>query len=1196
MADFKWYKMFDKVSSYVYIVDPQTREILYANESLVAQRGDIVGKRCYQVLCNQDMPCELCVPMEELRQMGGYAESGWTYNQVFNSHFKITQQIATWDDGRTVRLCFSDDMANKPQDSEEIKELQSNFFVTNIFKESKDNFFFTIDENRKVLYANALFKNTIGIDLKFGDILPIEDIYILTEAEVSYERVLSTVFSGKTFSGETLILGRNKERIPIKFSAHPIRNENGKVVALAFWGFDILSKVEMGRTIALQHGILENSQDMLAGFNNEMEAVYFNPALDRVTGWGKSSGAIVADGNHLTPESAKYFSEVIVPKIMGNDSHKCEMALEAEDKSIIPVSAEFFPIWGTKKERLGFGLVMHDISDRNKYVSANERLEIALDLANAGTWEIRVEEKMLNYDSRFAEIFHLPPSPISMEQWADHIIAILDQNEFSELYDYLHNHFDGTWPSDYKNMYTRFEDGSFKYSNCTAKTFYDKEGKPERILGVTWDVTKDVLEHQEFEEIKERQLSVQEFLSNFSVPFTQPYEDFDCLMNDAISAMRNFLKADRVSILEMQADKSLLCKYSAKVSNDILDVKGDIYSYEGMKPLYAIVDELPYFYRQDTNVLYKEHPVVSVGAKSVCYIPIKVNGVSIAYLVMTNHRQQANWTEAEFRPATMAASILAGAYALRKRDEELLKATEEAQKANMSKSQFIANMSHEIRTPMNVIIGMIHLAEMETSPAKVSEYFEDIKNASDHLLNIINDILDISKIESGKLQLNSSVFNIEKVISKVCSLTSLSLAEKDLKLAVNIGENLGYYYVGDEVRISQIMTNLLSNAVKFTPHEGHISLSINEIQREKGNAQIEIVVEDTGIGMSEEQQKRIFNIFEQADGSVSRKYGGTGLGLAISKSFAGMMGGTILVDSKEGEGSRFTTRIQLECADEEERKAKEDIQDKLKGTKILLFSANDIIISKVQSYSKDSAILCELAKTPKEAADMITNAYQSNNMYDALFCDADMHKEEGIYENYQRVAGLVKTDRVVCIVEPNSWDCLKDNLERFDFESYVEKPILAMSFHNILLQMKNEGIRGGIQELSKSTDFSQVHLLLAEDIQINIEILKTLLMSTNIQIDEATDGAMALELFEKNPDKYDIIFMDVQMPIMNGLDATRQIRKLDHPNAKAIPIIALTANVFKEDIDICIESGMNDHLGKPIDLQAIISKIKFYTS
>ncbi len=516
---------------------------------------------------------------------------------------------------------------------------------------------------------------------------------------------------------------------------------------------------------------------------------------------------------------------------------------------------------------------------------------------------------------------------------------IVNADEFPELFDYLNNHFDGSMSPSYKNMYVKFSDGSFMYTNNTSKTYYDQLGNPERILGVTWDVTRDVIEHQAFEEMQEGQLLSEEFISNFSVPFTQPYDDFDKLMDSAIKSMQLFFVADRVSVYEFQEDKGLLCTYSTRSGEDVPNIIGFCHKYEDMKSLYEEMGDGPYFYRQTTEKLYRDHPAIALGAKSICYIPIVIAGATAGYLVLTCYKQHANWSDREFRPAIMASSIIAGAYSIRKRDEELIKATREAQRANIAKSQFLANMSHEIRTPMNTIIGMTKLAENEKSIEKYNYYFNGIKNAAEHLLNII----------------------------------------------IDRGDNLRMRYIGDDVRVSQILTNLLSNAVKFIPEGGDVSVYVDEISRADNIATIQISVEDSGIGMSKEQQERVFNIFEQADGSITRKYGGTGLGLAITKSFVQMMGGSVKVTSGVGKGSKFEVTICLKCVDDEERRVFANARRQLEGKKILLWSCNPRTVKRLSEYAGIFGITCDLVQEEDEAIKMITDAEKADCSYDAVF-------------------------------------------------------------------------------------------------------------------------------------------------------------------------------------------------------------------
>ena len=525
------------------------------------------------------------------------------------------------------------------------------------------------------------------------------------------------------------------------------------------------------------------------------------------------------------------------------------------------------------------------------------------------------------------------------------------------------------------------------------------------------------------------------------------------------------------------------------------------------------------------------------------------------------------------------------------KDILLLEALEQANSASKTKSNFLSSMSHEIRTPMNAIIGMTSIGKSAHTLEKKDDALNKIDGASKHLLGIINDILDMSKIEADKLELSDANFNFEKMLQNVVNVINFRVDERRQKFYVNIGENIPRLLIGDDQRLSQVITNLLSNAVKFTPDGGTIRLDTQVISIENDACCLQISVEDTGIGITDEQKARLFQAFEQAESDTSRKFGGTGLGLAISKRIVQLMGGDIWVQSEPGKGSKFIFTILLK----HEKKEKLRLLDESvnwKNIRILVANNEPETIRFFTSFSETHNFVCAIVKSGEEALAEL----ETNEDYDICFLDWELPDMNGI-ELTKLIRAKAANKAVVIICSSVDWQVIEDNARAVGIDKFLPKPL----FSSAIVDMINECIginHATIQENKHHhTDiFSEYSIILAEDIEINREIVLALLEPTRLKIDCAENGLKALELFSKAPEKYDLIFMDVQMPEMNGYEATQSIRALDIPQAKTIPIIAMTANVFREDIDKCLNAGMNDHVGKPLDLEEVIRKLYEFLS
>jgi signal transduction histidine kinase/DNA-binding response OmpR family regulator len=517
-----------------------------------------------------------------------------------------------------------------------------------------------------------------------------------------------------------------------------------------------------------------------------------------------------------------------------------------------------------------------------------------------------------------------------------------------------------------------------------------------------------------------------------------------------------------------------------------------------------------------------------------------------------------------------------------------IKARQEAETASKVKSDFLANMSHEIRTPINAITGMTSIGKSATDLERKNYAFEKIEVASNHLLGVINDILDMSKIEAGKLGLSYTAFNFELMLKKIVNLNTFRIAEKHQEFTVHIDKDIPQCLIGDDLRLSQVITNLLSNAVKFTPERGSIKLNACLLEREKSAYTIQIAVSDTGIGLSSEQQGKLFSSFQQAESSTSRKFGGTGLGLAISKRIVELMGGEIWIESELGKGSIFAFTVKATPAEKDEKQV---IAASWKDLRLLIVDDDEDILQYFKANVELSCACCDIAASGEDALAFI----EKNGGYDIHFVDWKMPGMDGI-ELSRRIKATSTGNSIVIMISGMDLDAIADEAKIAGVDKFLPKPLFLPSITDIINECLEVGQLISAEEISSNEvdNFGDYHLLLAEDMDINREIAIALLEPTRIGIDSVTNGAEALRMFSEAPDRYDMIFMDVQMPEMDGYEATRRIRAIGTPRARGIPIVAMTANVFREDVERCIEAGMDDHLGKPLNLDEMLDKLRRY--
>jgi len=597
------------------------------------------------------------------------------------------------------------------------------------------------------------------------------------------------------------------------------------------------------------------------------------------------------------------------------------------------------------------------------------------------------------------------------------------------------------------------------------------------VINYQYDLRNIIIMTEELHkqsELLKAKLKQQELISDISRSFVSS-SDSQTLLCKAIAKLGNYLNVSTVAIINIDHENkntNVAYDWISSVmphSNRNLNLYEIAHTYFPGR-LYDIV-AVPVISCPDTNTSNVEafHSFSAINISAFICVPLYVEGHLWGMLTVHQYVPRI-WTENEKSFIAMTAGTIANAIMLDTYNTKLKDAVKEITAASRAKSDFLSNMSHEMRTPMNAIINMTAIGRRAEDLERKNYTLDKIQDASVHLLGVINDILDMSKIEANKFELSPAEFVFDKMLQRVINVVNFRVEEKNQKLVVNIDRNIPKVLIGDDQRLSQVITNLLGNAVKFTPEDGSIKLDAELIAEKNEICTIQVSITDTGIGISEEQQQRLFQSFHQAETSTVRKYGGTGLGLSICKSIVEMMNGKIWVESEPGKGSTFSFMVQVKHGDEE-----------------------------------------------KQYLDEMKEKHQK---------DTDKSK--------------------------------KDN------------------------------------------DFSGRRILLAEDVEINREIVLSLLDLTHLEIDCAENGKQAVEMFCEEPGRYEMIFMDVQMPEMDGYEATRRIRQFEsmlEPSSRSydhIPIIAMTANVFREDIENCIEAGMDDHLGKPLDYDMLMEKLCSY--
>lgn len=549
----------------------------------------------------------------------------------------------------------------------------------------------------------------------------------------------------------------------------------------------------------------------------------------------------------------------------------------------------------------------------------------------------------------------------------------------------------------------------------------------------------------------------------------------------------------------------------------------------------------------------------------------------------------------------MALAIIFAIYRIMRRREQQIEIEKAmAEEVSRAKTSFLSNMSHEIRTPMNAIIGLDNIALKDPNvPPHTREQLEKIGQSARHLLGLINDILDMSRIESGRMQLKNEDFAMREFLDQINIIINGQCQDKGLDYECQIIGGVDDYYVGDDMKLKQVLINILGNSVKFTPAPGRVFFTVEQTARVGGRCTLRFTMRDTGIGMDKEYIPKIFEAFSQEDATTTNKYGGSGLGMAITGNLVEMMGGTIEVDSEKGVGSAFTVTVSL--GESQRSIEKEKLDEMLGRISVLVVDDDPVAYEHAKLVLDELGTETEICERSSDAFSRIKRRWDDGDPYDIVLSDYRMPVMDGITltEEIRRFDG---GSTGIIIMTGYDFDTEAERAHRQGVDGILTKPLFSDTLQReiqMVMRTKRKGLTGVLDAPESSEEgysLGGLRILIAEDVDINAEILEDILEMEGMESERAANGQIAVDMFgDSEEGHFDAILMDIRMPVMDGLTASAAIRAMERPDARTIPIIALTANAFDEDVNNSIEAGMNAHLSKPVEPEKLYSMLSSLT-
>lgn len=765
----------------------------------------------------------------------------------------------------------------------------------------------------------------------------------------------------------------------------------------------------------------------------------------------------------------------------------------------------------------------------------------------------------------------------SYQELVDHLCStLIDESERIELTGYLDQ--DALIQSLAEHNDVRFEchvmqNGQPEWEHINIICLERKEGEAEKLLFIRQNIT----------EVKEKELRIQ---ARMAVANRKERQYQIAITSSAICTFEFNLTQDRI-------EKDILCETDGEKVSLLQQVE--------LEPPCKVSE---WFERWKGYVLNDSledyRTVVNTEYLTGCYEQGEAE-VSVEYWCRDSHKQEIcirqsflMAREDETQDIMVMVVMKEITESVRKQKEQtqaLQDALMQAQHANRAKTTFLSNMSHDIRTPMNAIIGFATIAVSHIdNKDQVKDCLQKVLSSSNHLLSLINDILDMSRIESGKVQIKEQECNISELMHNLVNIIQPQVKAKQLELFIDTFEIVNEDVIADSLKLNQVFINLLSNAVKYTPAGGTITFRImQKTTFRHGYGDYIFIIKDNGIGMSKEFVEHIFEPFERESTVTRSGIEGTGLGMAITRNIVEMMNGTITVESEAGKGSTFTVELGLKLQDIE--KNAEQIKE-LDGLRALVVDDDFHVCDSVSKMLKKIGLRAEWTTSGREAVYRAKMAYEEGDAYHTYILDWQMPEISGV-ETARRIRSVVGNDVPIIILTAYDWSDIEDEAKAAGVTAFCAKPLFMSDLKSALLAANNLMEKDDVAASWTLEDFSGKRILLVEDIELNREIAEVILEEAGFVVESAPDGTDAVSMVEKSEEYYyDAVLMDVQMPIMNGYEATRTIRNMSRKDVKDLPIIAMTANALEEDKEAALKNGMNAHISKPLNMDIFISVLK----